>query len=150
MAKKKRTKKNRGFRKTLSMIVLIIIAAASAAHFYQPSSSELGSIDKLVEEFHQAGSEGNLKQYFPDARLIRSEQRNRSSFRYYYAADENRTIIFKYYYLEGENKTVVACDRNVTIAICPGKTSSLTAEDVERCMVTDSTAFSLTGNTTSP
>src|SRR3989338_231438 len=142
-------KRNSGFKKTyfIPIVVIATIILASAAYFYQPSA---GGIDELLNEFHKAGSEGSIKHYFPDAQLIQSEQRNRSSFRYYYTEDENRTIIFKYYYLEGENKTVVACDRNVTIAICPGKTNSLTAEDVERCMVADSTAFSLTGNATTP
>ena len=144
----KRKQKQRRFRKVYSIPIVVIAAIilASAAYFYQPSNG----IDNLVDEFHRAGSESSIKQYFPDAQLFHWEQRNKSSFRYYYTADENRTIIFKYYYLESENKTVVACDRNVTIAICPGKTNSLTAEDVERCMVAGSTAFSLTGNITPP
>ncbi|MEK6887593.1 MAG: hypothetical protein AABX14_01465 [Candidatus Aenigmatarchaeota archaeon] len=132
-------------KKRASYILPVAVIIIAAAAFLAISGKS--GFNRVLEEFHKTGSEADLKTYFPDASLVFSEQRGKDSFNYYYAADENRTIIFKYYYLSDVNKTVVACDRNVTIAICPGKFSRpLTADDVGKCIVDNSTAFSLTGN----
>ena len=140
-----KSKHKTGRNKKLYVLAIAAIVVAVIAIF-MPAPKTQDKLDKILQEFHKNGSEAGLKTYFPDASMIFSEQRNKSSFNYSYPADENRTIIYKYYFLKDENKTVIACDRNVTIAVCPGKVDTpLTADDVAKCLVDNSTAFSLTG-----
>ena len=127
-------------------ILLPIVVIVSAIFLLTSHSSNLRSI---VNDFHRNGSESNIKKFLPDASIIFTEEKNATSFKYYFKEDENRTIIYKFYYSSDANNTIIACDRNVTVAICPGKIDKpVESLNMSGCVLSGSLALQL--NVTKP
>lgn len=117
-----------------ALVALASLFALSAISVSTPNSSKEERLGLLWQDFHKDGSEFNIVKYFPDATVISREERQ----------EPDCTRVLKHYYSKEVDKTIVACDRNRTLAICPGRVDQpISIGGTPECMMHISLTLSL-------
>ena len=125
-----------------AVFALVAAASLALAASANPASSTVSTREErlglLWQDFHNDGSEFNIQKFFPDAAVIFTEEKQ----------EPDCTRVLKHYYSQEIDKTIVACDRNRTLAVCPGRVEQpVSIEGTPGCLMHVSLILSLVNYT---